>query len=218
MFAEDTDRFIVDDDDMDSDTVAESDLSLKSRSFLHMVNDRVRKRQKRSSMNVTEDSEEHSWGMFMSSTLEASTFMGKNYSENLRSIKNTGNNLTMKHVFDISEKLIVGQSDEIYGVNPINWEDSLWKQFSLVSDDEVISLSHAKVYVFSDSVLRLGKMNENPQSKYAWEDRLTWFKSAPQYRTLDTIDGEPMEFEWKYFPRIHHIAALPRKSKSSFLK
>ena len=49
----------------------------------------------------------------MSSTLEASIFMGKNYSENLRSIKNTGKNFTMKQMFDISEKLIVGQSDEI---------------------------------------------------------------------------------------------------------
>ena len=68
-------------------------------------------------------------------------------------------------MFDISEKLIVGQSDEIYGVNPINWEDSLWKQLSLVSDEEVISLSHAKVYVFSDSVSCLGKMNQNPESK-----------------------------------------------------
>ena len=54
------------------------------------------------------------WGMFMSSTLEASVCMGKNYSENLHSIKNTGNNLTLKQMFDISEKLIVGQSDEIY--------------------------------------------------------------------------------------------------------
>ena len=33
----------------------------------------------------------------------------------------------MKRMFDISEKLIVGQIDEIYGVNPINWEDSSWK-------------------------------------------------------------------------------------------
>ena len=36
------------------------------------------------------------WGMFMSSTLEASVFMGKNYSENLHSVKNTGNILTLK--------------------------------------------------------------------------------------------------------------------------
>ena len=91
-------------------------------------------------------------------------------------------------MFDISEKLIAGQSDEIYGVNPINWEDSSWKQLSLVSE-EVISLSHAKVYVFSDSVLCPGKMNENPQSNTVWERQLDWFKSSSQYRTLDTIDG-----------------------------
>ena len=64
----------------------------------------------------------------------------------------------------------------------------------------VISLSHTKVYVFPDSVLCLGRMNENPRSNIAWEERLEWFKSSPQYRTLDTIDGEPMEFEWNIFP------------------
>ena len=80
----------------------------------------------------------------MSSTLEASVFMGKNYSE----ILHTGNNLTLKQMFDIFEKLIVGQSDEIFGVTPINQEDSSWKHLSLVSDEEVISLSHTKVYVF----------------------------------------------------------------------
>ena len=115
--------------------------------------------------------------MFLTSTLEASVFMGKNYLENLLSIKNTGNNFTKKQMFDISEKLIVGQSDEMCGVTLINWEDSPWKQ-SLVKDEEVISLSHAKVYVFSDSVLCLGKMKENPQSNTVWEDKLTWFISS----------------------------------------
>ena len=43
LFTQHTDKIIVDDDDMDSDTVAESDMSFKSRSFLHRVNDRVRK-------------------------------------------------------------------------------------------------------------------------------------------------------------------------------
>ena len=99
-------------------------------------------------------------------------------------------------MFGISEKLIAEQSDEICGVNTINWGDSSWKHLSLIGDEEVISLSHAKVYVFSDSVLCLGKMSENPQSNTVWEDKLTWFKSSSQYRTLDTIDDEPMEFEW----------------------
>ena len=95
----------------------------------------------------------------MSSTLEASAFMRKDSSEKLHSIKITENNLTMKQMFDISEKLIVGQSDEIYGVNTINWVDSLWKYVSLIGDEEVISLSHAKVYVFSDSVFCFGKVH-----------------------------------------------------------
>ena len=64
------------------------------------------------------------WAMFMSSTLEASVFMGKNYLENLHFIKNTGKDLTMKQMFDTSEKLMAEQSDEIYGVNTINWEGS----------------------------------------------------------------------------------------------
>ena len=51
----------------------------------------------------------------------------------------------MKQMFDISEKLIVGQSDEIYGVNRISWVDSSWKHLSLFGGEEVTSLSHAKV-------------------------------------------------------------------------
>ena len=128
-------HFVIEDDE------AKSDLSLGSRSFLHRVNDQVRKRQKQSSMDATEDSEEHSviWRMFMSSTLQASVFIVKNYSDNWHSIKNT-EDLTMKQMFDISEKLITEQSDEIYGRNTINWEDSSWKYLSLIGDEQLISL------------------------------------------------------------------------------
>ena len=54
-----------------------------------------------------------------------------------------------------------------------------------------------EVFVF---LLCLGKIHENPQSNIAWEERLEWFRSSPEYRTLDRIDGEPMEFEWNIFP------------------
>ena len=60
LFTEHTDKFIVDDNDMDSDTDAESDMSLLSRSFLHRVNDRVRKIQDQSSKDATQDSNKHS--------------------------------------------------------------------------------------------------------------------------------------------------------------
>ena len=164
-----------------------------------------------SSKNATEDSDEHSviWRMFLSSTLQASVFMGKNYSDNSHSIKNT-EGLTMKRMFDISEKFISEQSDEIFGVNPINWEDSSWKYLSLVGDEEVISLLHKKIYVFSDPVLCFGKDEPEPTLIHCFgKDKLTWFKSSSEYKVLDKIDGEPMEFEWNIFPRIHHIAACP---------
>ena len=52
LSTEHTDKFIVDDNDMDSDTDAESDMSLLSRSFLHRMNDRVRKIQDQSSKDA----------------------------------------------------------------------------------------------------------------------------------------------------------------------
>ena len=134
----------------------------------------------------------------MSSTLQSSVFMVKNYSDNWHSIKNT-KDLTMKQMFGISEKLVSEQSDEIFGVKTMNWESSSWKYLSLIGDEQIISLQRTKVYVFSDSVLYLGKMNENPRSNIAWGQRLEWFKSSPEYITLDRIDGEPIEFEWNIF-------------------
>ena len=60
LFIEHTNKFIVDDNGMDSDTDAESDMSFFSRSFLHRVNDRVRKIQDQSSKDATQDSNKHS--------------------------------------------------------------------------------------------------------------------------------------------------------------
>ena len=105
----------------------------------------------------------------------------------------------------------------VYGVNTINWGDSSWKHLSLVHDEEVISLSHAKVYVFSDSVLCLGKMSENPTANSAWEEELSWFKDSSQHRALDAIDGEPMEFEWNNSQDSPHCSSAT-KAKSSCQK
>ena len=70
---------LVIDIDMDSATAAESDLSLTTRSFLNRVNDRLRKMLNRSPEDSMQDIDKRSmiWRMFMSSTWEASVFMGK---------------------------------------------------------------------------------------------------------------------------------------------
>ena len=46
---------------------------------------------------------------------------------------------------EISEQLMLEQSDEIFGVSQISWESSPWKQLSLVNDEEVISLSYSQI-------------------------------------------------------------------------
>ena len=134
----------------------------------------------------------------MSVTLESSVFMGKNYSDDWHSIRNT-KDLTLKQMFDISAKL-VSEQDEISELETIGWENHSWKYMSLIGDERVINLQRTNVYVFSDSVLCLGKIFENSQSNDAWEERLGWFKSSSVYRSFDRIDGEPMEFEWNIFP------------------
>ena len=145
-------------------------LSVESRSFVNRVNDQVRKSQKRIS-SVTEDGEKHSmiWGMFTTVSMESAVFMGKNYLINCQSIANT-TDLTLKHMFDISTRL-VSEQDEISGLETIGWENHSWKYLSLIGDERVIILQRTKVYVFSDSVLCLGKTLENTQSNDAWEQR-----------------------------------------------
>ena len=133
----------------------------------------------------------------MSVTLESAVFMGKNYLDNRHSITHT-KDLTLKHMFDMSERL-VSEQDEISGMETIGWENHSWKYLSLIGDERAINLQRAKFYVFSDSVLCLGKIFENTQSNDAWDQRLGWFKTSQEYRDLDRIDGEPMEFEWNIF-------------------
>ena len=130
---------------------------------------------------------------------------GKNYSENLHSIKNTGNDLTLKQMFDISEKLIVGQSDEIFGVNPINWEDSSWKHFYL----------WLQRFMYFQILCCLGLESE-PNIQCCLGTRIEWVQKfttvqnfAHNWRRTDGIRVE-------YFPRF--TSSSSAKSKSSWPK
>ena len=60
MSSQQADQFIIENEETNSYTEAESELSLGSRSFLHRVNDQVRKRQKLPSKDATKDSDKHS--------------------------------------------------------------------------------------------------------------------------------------------------------------
>ena len=91
----------------------------------------------------------------MAVTTESAVFMGKNFQNNQSSIVNTAD-LTLKQMFDISTKF-VSEQDEISGLETIGWEKHSWKYLSLIGDERITNLQRTKVYVFSDSVLCLGK-------------------------------------------------------------
>ena len=75
-----------------------------------------------------------------------------------------------------------------------------WRQQSLFGDETVINLQRTKVYIFSDSVLCLGRVHQHPQSNEAWKQRIGWNITDKSYRDFDGINGEPTEFEWNIFP------------------
>ena len=62
------------------------------------------------------------------------------------------------------------------------------------------SIFSAQVYVFSDSVLCLGKVLQHPESNEAWKKRIEGVITEKSYRDYDGINGEPTEFEWNIFP------------------
>ena len=74
--------------------------------------------------NVAVSGEEHSiiWGMFMAATMNAATFMGKNFSTIQSFIKNYEDlKLTLKQMFDVTAQLVNDQ-EEIHGLDKIHWK------------------------------------------------------------------------------------------------
>ena len=102
--------------------------------FVNKVKDQVRNRQKRMS-NVAESGDEHSiiWGMFLATTLNAATFMGKNISTIQIVVKNH-ESLTLKQMFDVTAQLVNNQ-EEINCLDKIMWGKNSWTRLSLIDDE-----------------------------------------------------------------------------------
>ena len=167
--------------------------------FVNKVRDQVRIRQKRMS-SIAENCTEHSiiWGMFMATTLNAATFMGKNYST-MRNVLQNEKRITLKQMFEISAATI-NNDEEIYCLDKIAYQKNSWTQLSLINDPVFILLQSTKVYVFSDSVLCLGKVLQHPECNEAWKDQVAGVRAEKNYSDFDDVKGESAEFEWNIFP------------------
>ena len=93
-------------------------------------------------------------------------------------------------------------------MDKIHWKNHSCKHLSLIGGETVINLQRAKVYVFSDSVLCLGKIHSHPESNEAWKKRIGWIISDKRYRDDDGINGKPTEFEWNIFDSLRCSSAV----------
>ena len=107
--------------------------------------------------------------------------------------------LTLKQMFDVTAQMVHNE-EEITGLDKILYQKNSWTQLSLINDPVIINLQSTKVYVFSDSVLCLGKVLQHPECNEAWKDRVAGVRAEKSYRDYDAVSGETTEFEWNIFP------------------
>ena len=77
--------------------------------------------------------------------------------------------------------------------------------------DDSNKVDESRIYVYSDSVLCLEKMFGPGEAIKWWDDQVSTLKMCHTFRELQGLDGEPVDFEWKIFPRsldfLHEIQA-----------
>ena len=141
--------------------------------------------------------------MFMNTTLRAAVHLGNDDEANLRYVKN---HLwkTAGLLFRETEELVSGQA-ETAGISVIDFQDIRWTSTSLLHS-RAYQHSTAKAYVFSDSVLSLGKMGDDHVE--SWKSKIQLYSDTNYFKVLHRIDGQPMEFEWKIFPGFTTVAIL----------
>ena len=105
----------------------------------------------------------------------------------------------IEQMFDVTAQ-IVHNEEEIYCMDKILYQKNSWTQLSLINDPVIINLQSTKVYVFSDSVLCLGKVLQHPECNEAWKNRVAGVRAEKSYRDYDAVSGETTEFEWNIFP------------------
>ena len=112
----------------------------------------------------------------------------------------------MERLFNETGKLISEQT-EITGVSTFGFRDATWMSTNLLCS-RAYQISTAKAYVFSDSVLCVGKMGDGPIA--TWKSKIEWCSENNHFKDMNRIDDMPTEFEWKIFPGIMTLGLLEK--------
>ena len=115
--------------------------------------------------------------------------------------RNTGQKPIVQKLFDVTQKLIREQNLENSGMSELSWGTST-SGMAVPGERRRSDQAHeGKSVCILRLLLCVGNARELPQLNIESENRLEWFKRTDQYRELDGINGEPVEFEWMIFPR-----------------
>ena len=131
-------------------------------------------------------------GKFMSVTLKAAVHLGRDYSLNLRSVKNQSSK-SAEHLFRTPEKLIeelteITSSPRLTGTSPCGESSPLC--------DRAVRIMKSQTYVFSWLGAMFGRHQSRTSSSL--EDKIQWYLETHYLKELDQLDGEQMEFEWTF--------------------
>ena len=116
--------------------------------------------------------------------------LGQNHKKNLETYKFT-NFEHIENLFSVAQNLVVDNPSEILGSRSLCWTTST------LAHDQVKSWSKAKVRVYSDSVLCLGKMSSGEEAKTESSEGVQVYCSVEEFLGND---GKAIEFEWNTVP------------------
>ena len=108
-----------------------------------------------------------------------------------------------------THKFLSDHCEEILVVNTIANTNPSWTR-SLLSHDQVIMRTKAKVLVYSNSVLCLGKMLDHSEANQRWQGHVADFQLFCSYAELLRTDREPIEFEWHILPGLASLQILQK--------
>ena len=144
------------------------------------------------------------WERFMSTTMKAAIHLGPNCFEFLEVYRNT----IFEELQNVAKKLILNHHAEILNVTTID------RTRSTFSHDQVITWTKAKIHVYSDSVLCLGKLSDHSEANRRWENQVNDVQQSSSYRELLGIDGEPIQIEWNISQNLRHWRFSRRSRKT----
>ena len=145
---------------------------------------------KKECRTFSESSEEHSiiWRMFMAATMNAATFMGKNFST-IQSVFKNHESLTLKQMFDVTAQLVNNQ-EEINCLDRILWGKNSWTHSIFDAHKSMYSqilccVSARSINIPNPTILGRKGLNGSSMRKAT---------------ETDGNNAEPTEFEWNIFP------------------